>query len=71
MDMETVIFLMGMACRMVERILREGIAIADNVVGAVVFFFLGARAFLGAGPALGPGAEGGVGAAVEGGGFRL
>ena len=49
--------------------LREGIAVADDVVGAVVFVFLGARAFLGAGPAFGPGAEEGVGAAVGGGGL--
>ena len=42
----------------------EGIVVADNVVGAGVFAFLGALAFLGAGPAeLGAGE--GVGAAVE------
>ena len=42
----------------------EGIVIADDVVGAGVFAFLGALAFLGAGPAK-LGAEEGVGAAVE------
>ena len=42
----------------------EGIIVADDVVGAGVFAFLGALAFLGAGPAE-LGAEEGVGAAVE------
>ena len=65
--METEIFLTGVAGRVVvEQILTEGIAVADNVVGAVVFAFLGACAFLGAGPAFGLGAEEGVGAAVRG-----
>ena len=35
--------------------LTEGIIVADDVVGAVDFAFLGALAFLGAGPAIGPG----------------
>ena len=69
MDMETVIFSTGATCRVVEQILTEGIAIADNVVGAVVFAFLGGCAFLGAGPAFGPGVEEGVGAVVGGGGL--
>ena len=63
---------MGAAGRVVvEQILIEGITIADDVVGAVVFAFLGAHAFLGARPAFGPGAEEGVGAAVGGGGLDL
>ena len=49
--------------------LTEGIVVADYVVGAVDFGFLGALAFLGAGPAVGPGAEEGVGAVVGGGGL--
>ena len=69
MDMETVIFSMGATCRVVEQMLTEGIVVADNVVGAVDFAFLGALAFLGAGPAIGPGAEEGVGAAVGSGGL--
>ena len=63
MDTETEIFSTGAAGRVVvEWILIEGITVADNVVGAVVFAFLGAHAFLGAGPAFGLGAEEGVGA---------
>ena len=69
MDMETVIFSTGATCRVVERMLTEGIIVADDVVGAVDFAFLGALAFLGAGPAVGPGAEEGVGAAVGSGGL--
>ena len=69
MDTETVIFSMGATCRVVEQILTEGITVAGDVVGAVVFAFLGACAFLGAGPAFGLGAEEGVGAAVGGGGL--
>ena len=64
MDTETVIFSTGVTCRVVEWILAEGIIVVDDVVGAVVFAFLGALAFLGAGPAVEPGAEEGVGAAV-------
>ena len=54
MDTETVIFSTGATCRVVERMLTEGIIVADSVVGAVDFAFLGALAFLGAGPAVGP-----------------
>ena len=64
MDTETVIFSTGVTCRVAERMCTEGIVVADDVVGAGVFAFLGALAFLGAGPAE-LGAEEGVGAAVE------
>ena len=64
MDTETVIFSMGATCRVAEQMFMEGIVVADDVVGAGVFTFLGALAFLGAGP-VELGAEGGVGAAVE------
>ena len=40
MDTETVIFSTGATCRVAERILTEGITVADDVVGAVVFVFL-------------------------------
>ena len=61
MDMETAIFLMGVACEVVvEWIWVEGIIVADNVVGAVDLFFLGALA-LEAEPAFGLGAEEGAG----------
>ena len=43
------IFSMGVTCRVAEQMFTEGIAVADDVVGAGVFTFLGALAFLGAG----------------------